>query len=136
MAAADEVPLPGAGEGIAVFRIVHRENLLSSELEARVGAVVLELPVPFAHPAREGTLVADVVAVNEMQRQADGERRPQSLRADEIAAVDHRLGALLLCQSHRLGERVGAVVAVREDADLHAADVSRWAVRAFSLPRG
>ncbi len=34
--------------------------------------------------------------------------------------MDHRLGALRLRLAHCLRERIGAVVAVRDDADLHS----------------
>ena len=42
------------------------------------------------------------------------------LRADEIAAMDHGLGAQRPGFAHRLRERIGAVVAARDDADFHA----------------
>src|SRR5437867_1514238 len=51
MAAADEVPVPRARHRIAVLGIVHDEDLAPAELEARVGAVILQLPVAVARPA-------------------------------------------------------------------------------------
>ena len=64
--------------------------------------------------------IADVVAVDQVQRQPERERGLERLRADQVAAMDHGLGALRLRLAHRLRERVGAVVAVRNDADFHA----------------
>src|SRR5438128_6507964 len=58
MAAADEVPVPRARHRIAVLGIVHDEDLPPAELEARVGAVVLQLPIAVARPARERDRVA------------------------------------------------------------------------------
>ena len=42
------------------------------------------------------------------------------MRADEIAAMDHRRGALFFSLAHGLRERIGAVVTVRDDTDFHA----------------
>jgi len=83
--------------------------------------MVMEQPAALARPARERHRVAEVVAVDHVHRQAGGERRAQRLRADHVAAVDHRLRAGGLAGLDRGGERCGAVVAVGDDADLHAA---------------
>src|SRR5947208_3436668 len=92
---------------------------IAAELEARVRAVVLQLPAAVARPARERNRIAEVVAVDHVHRQSHRHRLPQGLRADHVAAVDHDLGALLLRLRHRLRQRVGAVVAVGDDAELH-----------------
>ena len=81
--------------------------------------MILKLAAPFAHPARERDRVAQVVPVDEMQRQSDGQRRAQGLRADEVAAVEHRLRALIHGRAHRSGERIGPVVAIGDDANSH-----------------
>ena len=120
VAAAHEVPVAGAGHGVAVLGVVHDEDAPPAELEARVGAVVLQQPAALAHLEVQRLRVADVVAVDEVHRQSVRERGLHGLRADQVAAVDHRLGALGFRVAHRLGERVGAVVAVRDDADFHA----------------
>jgi hypothetical protein len=43
---------------------------------------------------------------------------------NEIAAVDYRRSALFFRLAHSLREGIGAVVTVRDDADLHAPDLS------------
>src|ERR1051325_9548105 len=118
MTAADEVPVAGAGHAIAVLGVVHDENAAPGDLEARVRAVVVELPIALARPARERHLVAEVVAMDDVHRQGDRHRRAQGLRADHVAAMDHYFGALRFALHHSLSERIGAVVAVRDDADL------------------
>src|SRR6267143_4977894 len=40
--AAHQVPVSGAGHRIAVLRVVHQEDFSSVQLQARVGAVVVE----------------------------------------------------------------------------------------------
>src|SRR5437773_12386424 len=50
MSAANEVPVAGARHCVAVFRIVNEEDLSSVELEARVGAVVMEQPATCLRP--------------------------------------------------------------------------------------
>src|SRR5687768_15854314 len=58
MAAAHEVPVPGARHCVAVLRIMHDEDAPSPELEARVWTVVLQLPATVACPARQRDRVA------------------------------------------------------------------------------
>jgi hypothetical protein len=48
-----------------------------------------------------------------------GERRFHRLGTDEVAAMDDRFRAQRARFAHRLRERIGAVVAVGNDADLH-----------------
>ena len=92
VAAAHEVPVAGAGHRVAVLRIVD-EDPAPAELEARVRPVVVQLPVALARPARERHRVAEVVAVDHVHGQPRAQRRAQRLRADDVAAVDHRLRA-------------------------------------------
>ena len=125
--AANEIPFAGAGHRVTVFRVVHQEDLAPAELQASVGAVILELPACLAPPARERDRVAEVVPVYEMQRQSHGQRRAQGLRADEVTAVEHRLRALIHSRAHRGGEWIGAVVAIGDDANSHVRNsVSRF----------
>src|SRR5207302_3618907 len=42
MPAAHQVPVPGAGHRIAVLRVVHLKDLSSAQLQASVGAVVVQ----------------------------------------------------------------------------------------------
>jgi len=55
--------------------------------------------------------------VDHVHRQTHAQRRAQGLRADDVAAADHRLGAEFLRRLHGAGERLGAVVAVGDDAN-------------------
>jgi hypothetical protein len=98
---------------------MHDEDAPPAELEARVAAVVLEQPAARAGLPVQGLRIADVVAVDEVNRQPVRQSGLDRLRADEIAAMDHCLGTQRFGFAHCLRERVGAVVAVRNDADLH-----------------
>lgn len=69
----------------------------------------------------QGERIADVVAVNQMHHQPQRQRGLQGLGADQIAAVDRGRHACLLRLPQRPGQCVGAVMAVRNDADLHLA---------------
>src|SRR5919201_891583 len=50
MTAAHEVPVAGAGHGVAVFGVMHHENLAAAELEARIRPVVMQLAVALPCP--------------------------------------------------------------------------------------
>jgi len=73
----------------------------------------------------QGLRIADVVAMDKVQRQSQRDGGLERLRADEVAAMDHRLGAQRLRLAHRPRERIGAVMAVRDDADFHAPILAR-----------
>ena len=87
--------------------------------------MVAQQPAALAHLEVKRLPIADIVPVDQMRRQAVRERRLDRLRADEVAAMDDCLRARGLRLAHRLRERVRPVVAVRDDADLHAKDSSR-----------
>src|SRR5689334_24519347 len=96
---------------------MHDEDALAIQLEASVDTVIGKPAAALASPARKRHRIAQVVAMDDVQRQADRERGAQRLSADYIAAMNDRLGAHLLRALHRERERVGAVVAVGDDAD-------------------
>jgi hypothetical protein len=60
--------------------------------------------------------------VDHVQRQPYAYSGAQRLRADDVAAMDHRFGALRGGLAHRARQRVGAIVAVGDDANLHRCD--------------
>src|SRR5690348_15647030 len=141
MAAADEIPVAGARHRVAVFRIVDDEDAPRAERQPRIGTVILELTIAFARPARERDGIAEIVAVDHVHRQSDAQCGAQRLRTDEVAAMDDDFGALGRRFAHRARERVGAVVTVRQDAELHASmiadrrDLTRRGRRALMLVR-
>src|SRR5688572_25148563 len=120
VAAAHQVPVAGARHRIAVLRVVNYEYLASAELEPRVRAVIVKLAVAVSRPAGKRNRVAEIIAVDDMHRQAGAQCAAQRLRPDHVAAMDNRFGALRGRLAHRARERIGAVVAVRYDANLHA----------------
>jgi 3-oxoacyl-[acyl-carrier protein] reductase len=119
MTAAHEVPVARAGQRVAVFGIVHDEDAPSAHLDATVGTVVAQQAVAFVRPAAERHGVAEVVAMDHVHRQADAHRRAQRLRADDVTAMNDGRGALGRTRAHGTRERLGAIVTVRDDADLH-----------------
>ncbi len=81
--------------------------------------MVAQQPAALAHLEVQRLRIADIVAVDQMYRQAVRQRRLDRLRPDQVAAMDHRLRARGLRLAHGLRQRVGAVVAIRDDADFH-----------------
>jgi hypothetical protein len=57
--------------------------------------------------------------MNDVHWQSRAQRRPQRLRADHIAAVHDDLRTFGRRIVYRALERFGAIVAVRDNADLH-----------------
>ncbi len=100
--------------------IVHNAHSPASDLEARVDAVVLQEPAARARQVMQSLRVADVVTVDKVQGQPERDSGLDGVSADQIAAMNHRLGALRFRVTHCLRECVGAVVTVRDDADFHA----------------
>jgi len=66
--------------------------------------------------------VSQVVAVNDMHGYSRAQRGPQRVGADQVAAMDDGLRTFGRRVAYGALEGVGAIVAVRDDADLHAAD--------------
>ena len=66
--------------------------------------------------------VSQVVAVNDMHGYSRAQRGPQRVGADQVAAMHDGLRTFGCRVVYGALERVGAIVAVRDDADLHAAD--------------
>src|SRR6267143_9468 len=120
--AAHQVPVPGAGHRIAVLRVMHQEDFSSAQLQARVGAVVVEQSAARARQIVQRERVSHVVAVNDMHVYSRAQRGPQRVGADQVAAMDDGLRTFGCRVVYGALERVGAIVAVRDDADLHAAD--------------
>lgn len=65
--------------------------------------------------------IASVVAVNQVDRQAQVDDRMQRGRRHEIAAMQHRLGAKGFRLRNGGGEQLAMVVTVGDDADFQAA---------------
>jgi len=99
---------------------VDDEHAPAGEIEPRIGAVIANDAMGLAGECVQRERVAEVVAVNDVQRQTDARSRAQRIRADHVAAMNHGLGAGLRAGLHRACEQLGAVVAVRNDAELQA----------------
>src|SRR5437763_990349 len=119
MAAAYEIPIAGAGQCMAIFGIVNQKDLSSAELQARVRAVVANQPAARLRQVVERNGIAQIVAVNDMYRQSRAQRGSQRLRANHITAMDDDLRTCGRSIAYRAGKRLGPIVAVRDDADLH-----------------
>ncbi len=117
--ATDDIPVAGARHRVTVVGIVDDEDAPPAEVESGIAAVILQQALAALRDDIQHLRVADVVAVDQVHREAQRKRRPHGLRADEIAAMDDRLGALRLRLLHRGCQHVGAVVAVGNDADFH-----------------
>src|SRR5438270_374006 len=124
--AAHQVPVSGAGHRIAVLGVVHQEDLSTAQLQARVGAVVLEQPAARARQIVQRKRVSHVVSVNDMHGYSRAQRGSQRVGADQVATMHDRLRTFGCRVVDCALERVGAIVAVGDDADFHAADHSPW----------
>jgi hypothetical protein len=92
------------------------------------------VPLGAAGQAHERERVAEVVAVHHVQRHVQRQQRPQRLRADHVAAMNGLLRARGLARTQRSEQRVGPVVAVRNDADLHRASNAAFGPVGFTSP--
>ena len=70
--------------------------------------------------AAEMKEVAGVVAVDQVDRQAQADDRTQGRGCDQISAVQHRMCAQGLCLGNGGGERLTMVVAVGDNTDLQS----------------
>ncbi len=104
---------------MAVVGVVGHEDALSPQCDVGVAAVVMQQAFGFDGDAGQRDQVAQVVAVDHVQRYVQFQRRLDGIHADQVAAVDDGFGALGLGESDRFGEHGAAVVAVGNDADLH-----------------
>jgi hypothetical protein len=97
------------------------ENSPVGQLEGPVLAVVLETVLGLVRPLRKVEQITRVIAVNEVDWQAQTDDCMQGGRGHQIAAVQHGLSAQRFRFRNGRGERLAMVVTVGDDADFQAA---------------
>ena len=92
---------------------------LSAQFDPGVVAVVVQQAFRMASHARNRYRIPKIVAMYGVNRNPERERRTQRIAADDVAAVNHRLGAIADgcgdCGCHQRS----AVMAVGKNAYLH-----------------
>ncbi len=131
VAAADEIVISGAGHGMAVMGIMRHKNTPPGKFQHGIQAVIDELPGRFCHQLLHGHWVADIVAMHDMQRQAEFDRSAQGLGSDQVAAMDNCLRAISLCGSYRRSKRFGTVMTVGGDTYFHFVLTYSTSIRRF-----
>lgn len=118
MPVAYEVIVAREGHRLGVVRVVHHEYPTLREVEGSVLPVIMHAVCVLLRKPGQVKQVARIVAVDQVDRQAHVNDRMQGGRRNQIAAVQHHLGAERFCLRDGGGERLAVVVAVGDNADL------------------
>jgi hypothetical protein len=117
--AANQIVVSGTGQRPSVMRIVRGEDTFSCPFKFRILPVVEHLTIVLGHHPVQRHLVADIIAVNHMQRDTEFERGAQGIRTDQVTAMYDGLGTQRLRFGDCRSQRLGTIMTVRDDAYFH-----------------
>lgn len=112
-----QVVVSGQCDALGIMRIVDQEYPPLHQRQGTVLPIVMKAVAGFLCPSGKVEEVARVVAVNQMDRQFQTDDRMQGRRRDQIAAMQHCLGAELFRFGNGGSERFAVIVTVGDDAD-------------------
>lgn len=119
MSVADEIVVTCQCHRPGVMRVVDQEYAPLRQLQVRVLPIIVDMRV-LLHELGKVEQVARIVAVNQVDRQAQVYDRVQSGGRHQIAAVQHYLSAKRFGLLYSGGKRFAVVVAVGDNADFQA----------------
>jgi hypothetical protein len=119
VAAADQIVIASASHAVADVRIVGQEDASSAKFNDGIVAMIVQQAFRMACHAGDRYRVSEIVSMHGVNWKSERERCAQRVATDDVAAVNHRFGAIADSGGDCGRHQRTAVMAVGKNAYLH-----------------